>query len=77
MFLLEVPIVFFHFSLEFVVELYSGVNPRSSASKDGLQGTAEGTFQPFALNEISCQSQLKQLLTSACPTDPPLSPSSV
>ena len=46
---LEVPVVFFHFSLEFVVELHPGVNPRSSATQHGLQGIAKGLFQSFAV----------------------------
>jgi len=47
-FLLKVSIMFFHFSLELVVELHSGVNPRSSASQHGLQGIAESLFQSVA-----------------------------
>jgi len=48
-FLLEISITFFHFPLELVVELHSGVGPRSSASKYGLQGIAESLFQSFAV----------------------------
>ena len=46
-FLLEVPIVFIHFSLELVVELRSGIEPRSSDPQHGLQGVTEGLFQSF------------------------------
>ena len=45
--LLEVPIVFFHFSLELVVELHSRVDSRPSAAQHRLQGAAKGFLQPF------------------------------
>ena len=45
-FLLEVPIVLFHFSLKLVVELHSGVDSGSGAAQYGPQGTAKDLLKP-------------------------------
>jgi len=47
--LLEVPVVFFYFALELVVELYPGVETGSSAAQHRLQGIPEGLLQSFAV----------------------------
>jgi len=48
-FLLEIPVVFFHLPLKLVVKLHSGVGPRPGASQHGFQGIAEGLLQSFTV----------------------------
>ena len=48
-YLLEIPVMFFHFALELVVELYPGVNAGSATAQHGLQVIAVGFFQSFAV----------------------------
>ena len=61
-FLLEVAVVFIHFTLELVVELDSGVIPGPGASKHRLQGISEGIFQPFAIQSGIARSQFNGYL---------------